>query len=216
MRKMLDRLALFFRENWRQMLVIAIAVALPSSLALSGSDRKYGYLITDTIFVMGAFFFLASQIGKWGKILMHMFFAFTLFDFGLSFGSYLANCQFVTIDTFYLILGTNKEEASEFFEFYGMKRGWHPNALGNVTGESMPDIMTLPRTGHVSELHTPLLMITGDIAHSRAFTEAIYANASEPKEMITVEGARHIDLYDDVTKIPFDRIVSFYNESFSK
>ena len=40
MRKMLDRLALFFRENWRQMLVIAIAVALPSSLALSGSDRK--------------------------------------------------------------------------------------------------------------------------------------------------------------------------------
>ena len=115
---MLDRLALFFRENWRQMLVIAIAVALPSSLALSGSDRKYGYLITDTIFVMGAFFFLASQIGKWGKILMHMFFAFTLFDFGLSFGSYLANCQFVTIDTFYLILGTNKEEASEFFEFY--------------------------------------------------------------------------------------------------
>ena len=105
---------------------------------------------------------------------------------------------------------------AEFFEFYGMKRGWHPNALGNVTGESMPDIMTLPTTGHVSELHTPLLMITGDIAHSRAFTEAIYANASEPKEMITVEGARHIDLYDDVTKIPFDRIVSFYNESFSK
>lgn len=118
MRKILDRLAIFFRENWRQMLVISIAVALPSSLVFAETGRKYGYLITDTIFVMGAFFFLASQIGKWGKILMHLFFAFALFDFALSFGSYLASCQFVTIDTFYLMLGTNKGEMSEFFEFY--------------------------------------------------------------------------------------------------
>jgi hypothetical protein len=33
--------------------------------------------------------------------------------------------------------------------------------------------------------------------------------------MVVVEGARHIDLYDDVTKIPFDKIESFYNESFT-
>lgn len=118
MRKILDRLAVFFRENWRQMLVIAIAMALPSCLVFSETNRKYGYMITDTIFVVGAFFFLASLIGKWGKILMHLFFAFALLDFGLSFGSYLANCQFVSIDTFYLIMGTNKDEASEFFEFY--------------------------------------------------------------------------------------------------
>ncbi len=104
---------------------------------------------------------------------------------------------------------------AEFFEFYGTSRGWHYNALGNITGESQPDMMTLPVTGHVDELNKPLLMITGDVAHSRAFTEDIYNKASEPKEMVVVEGARHIDLYDDVTKIPFDKIESFYNEAFS-
>ena len=104
---------------------------------------------------------------------------------------------------------------AEFFEFYGTDRGWHYNALGNITGESQPDMMTLPTTGHVDELNKPLLMITGDVAHSRAFTEDIYSRASDPKEMVVVEGARHIDLYDDVTKIPFDKIESFYNESFT-
>ena len=106
-------------------------------------------------------------------------------------------------------------DTAEFFEFYGMERGWHPNALGNVTGETMPDLMTLPTTGHIGEMKTPLLMITGDIAHSRAFTEAIFERASEPKQMIVVEGARHIDLYDRVDLIPFDQIEAFFNANLN-
>ena len=106
---------------------------------------------------------------------------------------------------------------AEFFEFYGMKRGWHPNALGNVTAETMPDIMTLPTTGHVNELNTPLLMITGDIAHSRNFTEKLYEQVEgDNKELVIVENARHIDLYDDVEKIPFEKIAGFYEDAFRK
>ena len=96
-----------------------------------------------------------------------------------------------------------------------MERGWHHNALGNVTGETMPDLMTLPTTGHIGDMETPLLMVTGDIAHSRAFTEAIFERASEPKQMIVVENARHIDLYDDVSKIPFDEIEFFFRENLN-
>lgn len=55
-----------------------------------------------------------------------------------------------------------------------MERGWHHNALGNVTGETMPDLMTLPTTGHIGDMETPLLMVMGDITHSRAFTEAFF------------------------------------------
>lgn len=106
-------------------------------------------------------------------------------------------------------------DMAEFYEFYGMERGWHPNALGNVTGETMPDLMTLPTTGHIGDMNTPLLMVTGDIAHSRAFTEAIFERASEPKQMIVVENARHIDLYDDVSKIPFDEMEAFFMESLN-
>lgn len=103
---------------------------------------------------------------------------------------------------------------AEFFEFYGMKRGWHPNALGNVNAQSMADIMTLPTSTHLHELDRPILFVTGDIAHSRAFSEQAYERASEPKELYVVEsGVRHIDLYDDVKKIPFDKIAAFLTEN---
>ena len=118
MGKLSDRLANFFRENWIQMLVISIAVALPICIVLAKTDREYDIVITDTIFLTGCFFLIASQIGKWGKMLMHIYFVFAVLDFALSFGCYLTNCQSVNIDTFYLMMGTNKEEISEFFEFY--------------------------------------------------------------------------------------------------
>lgn len=118
MSKMLDRLAAFFRENWMQMLVIMIAVALPVSLVYAEIGKKYGYVTMDTIFMTGCFFLLASQIGKWGKVLMHLYFAFAIMDFALSFGCYLVNCEDLSIDTFYLMFGSNKEEISEFFEHY--------------------------------------------------------------------------------------------------
>ena len=98
----------------------------------------------------------------------------------------------------------------EFFEFYGMKRGWHYNARGNITGESAAEIMSLPTSTHIGELNRPILFVTGDIAHSRAFSENAYAAASEPKELYVAQGGvRHIDLYDDVSKIPFDKIEDF-------
>lgn len=52
-----------------------------------------------------------------------------------------------------------------------------------------------------------------DIAHSRAFSETAFAAAAEPKELFIVDGARHIDLYDDVTKIPFDKMENFFKEN---
>ena len=57
------------------------------------------------------------------------------------------------------------------------------------------------------------LFVTGDIAHSKGFSEEAYAKANEPKELYVAEGGvMHIDLYDDVTKIPFDKIETFFKE----
>lgn len=105
---------------------------------------------------------------------------------------------------------------AEFFSFYGMKRGWHPNALGNVTSPSMADIMTFPATNHINEISPrPILFIVGENAHSRGFSETAYAAAQEPKEIYIVEGANHVDLYNDITKIPFDKIEGFLNGVFA-
>lgn len=48
----------------------------------------------------------------------------------------------------------------------------------------------------------PVLFITGDKAHSRIFSEHAYARASDPKELLVVPGAGHVDLYDRVNLIP--------------
>ena len=54
----------------------------------------------------------------------------------------------------------------------------------------------------------PMLFITGDQAHSREFSEDAYKRAAEPKELVIVPGAGHVDLYDRVNLIPFDKLNS--------
>ena len=103
---------------------------------------------------------------------------------------------------------------AEFYSFYGTERGWHPNALGNVTTASFADLMTFPALTHISELNgRPVLFVAGENAHSRAYSEDAYAAAAEPKELYIVPDANHVDLYDQVDKIPFDKLESFFKES---
>ena len=59
----------------------------------------------------------------------------------------------------------------------------------------------------------PVLLIHGEKAHSRYFSETAYAAAAEPKELLIIPGANHTDLYDRVDKIPFDRISEFFGQS---
>ena len=108
------------------------------------------------------------------------------------------------------IQGLNRE----WWTFYATKRGWHPNARTNSNSVSMADMMTFPGTHHIADISPrPILFITGDIAHSRGMSEEAYARAAEPKELYVAQGdVMHIDLYDDVTKIPFDKIESFFKE----
>lgn len=55
------------------------------------------------------------------------------------------------------------------------------------------------------------VFITGDQAHSREFSEDAYKRAAEPKGLVFVPGARHVDLYDRVNLIPWDKLESFFN-----
>lgn len=104
--------------------------------------------------------------------------------------------------------------AAEFYEFYGLKRGHHPNARGGFTVTSDMAMSNFQSLNHIAMISPrPILLIAGDIAHSRVFSETAFAAAAEPKELYIVEGARHIDLYDDVSKIPFDKLESFFKEN---
>ncbi|KAE8372587.1 Alpha/Beta hydrolase protein [Aspergillus bertholletiae] len=110
----------------------------------------------------------------------------------------------------------------EFYDFYRTRRGeftpkgttpeltTHPTLSSNVKFMNFYpfiDIETIsPR---------PMLFITGDQAHSREFSEDAYARAAEPKELFWVPGAGHVDLYDRVELIPFNKLTQFFRNSLS-
>ena len=98
-------------------------------------------------------------------------------------------------------------------KFFSLERGWHPNALGNMNTASLGDIMTFPSNEHIAEIEQPILFIAGENAHSLGYSQTAYENASESKELYIVPDANHVDLYDQVDKIPFDKIEEFLDKS---
>jgi len=56
----------------------------------------------------------------------------------------------------------------------------------------------------------PMLFITDDVAHSREFSEDAYKRAGQPKELVIIPGAGHVDMYDRVQLIPFDKLDTFF------
>ena len=74
--------------------------------------------------------------------------------------------------------------------------------------------MNMPLLTYIAEISPrPVLLIHGEKAHSRYFSETAYAAAAEPKELLIIPGANHTDLYDRVDKIPFDRISEFFGKN---
>lgn len=104
--------------------------------------------------------------------------------------------------------------SNEWDRFYAVPRGHHPNARGGFTTTSQLSMMQFKLLDYIKEISPrPILFVYGDRAHSRSFSEVAYEKAAEPKEMYIVEDCEHIDLYDRVDKIPFDKIESFLKEN---
>ena len=109
-----------------------------------------------------------------------------------------------------------EEPAAEWLRFYAIARGHHCNARGGFTTTSNLAMMNYKLLDYVQEISPrPILIIVGDRAHSKFFSENVYAAAAEPKELYVVEDAEHIDLYDRTDRIPFDKLESFFKESLT-
>ena len=104
-----------------------------------------------------------------------------------------------------------EEPMSVWFRFYALKRGHHTNALGGFTTTSGLSMMNFRLLDFIDEISPrPILFVIGDRAHSRSSSEGIYRAAAEPKEIYIVEDAEHIDLYDRIDRIPFDKLENFF------
>jgi len=107
----------------------------------------------------------------------------------------------------------------EFYDFYRTPRGEYtpkgqsPKLTTHPTLSSNVKFMNFyPFTDIETISPRPMLFITGENAHSREFSEDAYKLAAEPKELVIVPGAGHVDLYDRLNYIPFDKLTSFFTE----
>ena len=71
----------------------------------------------------------------------------------------------------------------------------------------------MPLLAYSDEIRSAVLMIHGEKAHSRYFSEDAFKRLrGTNKELLIIPGASHVDLYDNLEVIPFDRIVGFYRQ----
>lgn len=112
--------------------------------------------------------------------------------------------------------GNEPQFVVDYFNYYKTPRGFHPNSInsnGAWTATSPLSFMNMPLLTYIKEISPrPVLLIAGEKAHSRYFSEDAYKAAAEPKELMIIPNASHVDLYDRVSIIPFDKLTSFFNE----
>lgn len=103
-----------------------------------------------------------------------------------------------------------------FYHYYA-ERARHPRAVNFVSSwtATMPvSFWNFPLMANIREVSPrPILMVAGENAHSRYYSEDAYAAAAEPKELMIIPGADHVDLYDNRNKIPFDKLERFFREN---
>ena len=104
----------------------------------------------------------------------------------------------------------------DYVDFYKTKRGYHPRSLGSNEGFNTTAVLSLinmPILAYADEIRSAVLLVHGEKAHSRYFSEDVYKKLTgDNKELLIVPDAVHTDLYDHTDVIPFDKIESFYRE----
>ena len=102
----------------------------------------------------------------------------------------------------------------DYHDYYKTPRGFHPRAVNSNASWTVTNplsFMNMPLLTYIKEIAPrPVLLIHGEKAHSRYFSETAYAAAAEPKELMIIAGAVHTDLYDRTDVIPFDKMTAFF------
>lgn len=115
------------------------------------------------------------------------------------------------------LIGNEPQFVKDYFDYYKTVRGFHPNSINSNQpwkATNAISFMHMPILNYLNEIAPrPILLIAGANAHSRYMTEDIYEAAASPKELVIIPDAVHVDLYDNITLIPFDKIDAFFRES---
>lgn len=112
--------------------------------------------------------------------------------------------------------GDEPQFVKDYHDYYRTPRGYHARSLNSTSAWNTTNalsFMNMPILTYIKEISPrPILLIAGEQAHSRYFSEDAYQIAAEPKELMIIPKAVHVDLYDKVDVIPFKKLEAFFKE----
>jgi fermentation-respiration switch protein FrsA (DUF1100 family) len=102
-----------------------------------------------------------------------------------------------------------------FFDYYRTPRGFHPRGINSTTAWTATTPMSFfsfPMYANIEMISPrPILLVAGENAHSRYYSEDVFNVASDPKELLIIPNADHVDLYDRMNLIPWDKLEAFFS-----
>ena len=105
----------------------------------------------------------------------------------------------------------------DYHDYYKTSRGFHDRSGNSTDGWNATgtiSFMNQPLLAMAGEIDTPVLLVHGEKAHSRYFSEGAFAQLKgDNKELMIIPGANPVDLYDNRSAIPFDRLEAFFDNS---
>jgi len=116
----------------------------------------------------------------------------------------------------------------DYYAYYKTPRGYHKRSGNSNDGWNVigcQSFLNQPLLAWASEIETPVLLIHGEKAHSRYFSEYAFEKMTGKhiegqsvkegnKELMIIPGASHVDLYDDKAGvIPYEKIEKFFKEN---
>lgn len=112
------------------------------------------------------------------------------------------------------LTGEEPQFLKDYYDYYKTKRGFHPRSLNGGAGwntTSALSFMTMPLLAYTGEIRTAVLLIHGEKAHSRYFSEDAFKKLTgDNKELLIIPNASHVDLYDRMDVIPWDKMEGFF------
>lgn len=102
----------------------------------------------------------------------------------------------------------------DYYDYYKTNRGYHKRSLNSNDGwntTSSLSFMNMPLLCYSHEIRTAVLVIHGEKAHSRYFSEDAFRKLKgDNKELMIIPDAVHTDLYDQTEIIPFAKMETFF------
>lgn len=105
----------------------------------------------------------------------------------------------------------------DYYAYYKTERGYHPRSLNSNNGWNVTSnlsFLNMPILQYANEIRSAVLLVHGEKAHSRYFSEGAYEKLTgDNKELLIIPGANHVDLYDNLAVIPFEKLKAFFEET---